>query len=308
MVAGAVFVLEGPLPDSDELTAALAAHLPEPRDLRHVVLPPPGGDEELFRIIGEATGGQCWVVEGLAGDRWAVLLPAADPAPPGWIDRVRDAIAARPVAGMRRYSAVQVPRAAVDRVCRTFDVTIDGVALSALTDSFRAALLRRGEAPRHDSVPVSGMVTALPVDEVDRVAQLLAVRRRLTGAGRHRSCVGAVLSVLEFLTSLSRHDVVAVTTDVSGPGRPQTLAGRAVVRMLPVPPPAPGPLTAVAILQDGDGLVFGISSDADADAAPDVDEIAFGIKKAMACLAAAARRPRSGRPALAMIHPSVANG
>ena len=60
---------------------------------------------------------------------------------------------------MRRYSAARVSLEDVAKVRREFDVTVNDVALAAITDSFRAALVRRGERPRRDSlrtlIPVS---------------------------------------------------------------------------------------------------------------------------------------------------------
>ncbi len=353
LATGAVLILEGPIPDADALTAELGERLLQTLPLRHTVLSHPGGDEELFGFIAQAIRTpqevgrrlwQGWVIDGLARDRWAVLL-TVDPniadssaavrmlaattdggagavplravgnsAPPGWVRMALDAVdgaprllegavravaslLSRPVTGAHRYSAVHVPLSAIAPICRTFDVTLDDIALSAITDSFRCALLRRGEEPRRDSLRISGMLPALPVDEVDRVAQLLTVHRRLQRAQADRQ---------RLLTGLPHRGMVAVTMDTAIGGRPTTLMGRAVVGMRPVPALTSRLRTAVAILDDGDDLVFGISSD-DA-AAADVDEIAFGIKKAVACLASAARRPRSGRPALAMIHPSAANG
>ena len=47
------------------------------------------------------------------------------------------------VTTMRRYSAVQVPLRDVDKVCDTFDVTLNDVALAAITDSSRRAYSAR---------------------------------------------------------------------------------------------------------------------------------------------------------------------
>ncbi len=64
-----------------------------------------------------------------------------------------------PVTSMRRYRAVRVPLADVEQVCRKFDVTINDVALAAITEGYRSVLLHRGEKPQPDSlrtlVPVS---------------------------------------------------------------------------------------------------------------------------------------------------------
>ena len=64
-----------------------------------------------------------------------------------------------PVTTMRRYATVEVSLDDVARVCDRFEVTINDVALAAITDSFRTMLMRRGEQPQRDSlrtlVPVS---------------------------------------------------------------------------------------------------------------------------------------------------------
>ena len=104
-----------------------------------------------------------------------------------------------PVTAMRRYRAVRVPLADVEQVCRKFDVTINDVALAAITEGFRSVLLHRGEQPRPDSlrtlVPVSVrspdaldkpgnrlsiMLPYLPVEQDDPIQQLRAVHSRLT--------------------------------------------------------------------------------------------------------------------------------
>ncbi len=42
-----------------------------------------------------------------------------------------------PISDLRRYSAAKVPLADVEQVCRKFDVTINDVALAAITESYR---------------------------------------------------------------------------------------------------------------------------------------------------------------------------
>ena len=64
-----------------------------------------------------------------------------------------------PISSMRRYHAARVSLADIHAICRTFDVTLNDVALAAITSAFRALLLNRGEEPTHSSlrtlVPVS---------------------------------------------------------------------------------------------------------------------------------------------------------
>jgi diacylglycerol O-acyltransferase len=51
---------------------------------------------------------------------------------------------------MRRYAAAEVSLKDVALVCHAFDVTLNDVALAAITDAFRAMLIRRGEKPQRN--------------------------------------------------------------------------------------------------------------------------------------------------------------
>lgn len=438
LAVGAVSVLEGPVPDHHEVVATISERIldiprlrqvvhRQPLDLsapvwvddpaldlahhiRRVALPHPGGDEELFRFTAEAMEPrldrerplwQCWIIEGLAQDRWAILMKVhhciadgiatmhmlaglgdggegetyvgairaahaqaqhgaswARPTlnPLWWVRgawNVASAVTSTaattfggaleivdslvrpgtptslngPVTSMRRYSAVQVPLLRVASVCHAFDVTLNDVALSAITDSFRAALKRRGEEPSPTSlrtlVPVSVrsadamdhldnrvavMVPYLPVDVPDRVEQLRTVHRRLTKvkAGGQRQAANTAVAMVKLvpyalasrairvLTSLPQRGVVTLVTNVPGPQHRMKVMGQEVVRMLPIPPVALRLRTAVAILSYGDDLVFGITTDF--DAFPDVDELAAGIVEAVTALAVAAGPPSTAQP------------
>ncbi len=46
---------------------------------------------------------------------------------------------------MRRYGAARVHLADMKQVCRAFDVTLNDVALAAITNSYRTILLDRGK-------------------------------------------------------------------------------------------------------------------------------------------------------------------
>ncbi|UXA19013.1 wax ester/triacylglycerol synthase family O-acyltransferase [Mycobacterium sp. SMC-4] len=427
MAVGAVSVIEGPVPDHDELINVLSERVRAVPRLRQVVrrdrfdlsapewvddptfdlahhlhlaaLPHPGDDRALFRFTAEAMEPrldrerplwQCWVIEGLAANRWALLMKVhhcmADgiaamhllaglsdggegqtyagairaahtvrPDPPalpaltlnplrwaraGWstattlltatattlggVAEIVDGLVRRsdsslngPVTTMRRYSAVEVPMAQVLSVCHAFDVTLNDVALGAITDSFRSALQRRGEAPHPRAlrtlVPVSVrsedaahrldnrvsvMLPYLPVDEPDRITQLRTVHERLerakaSGQRQAGSLVATALNLAPFavvsrviraVTSLPRNGVVTLATNVPGPQQRLQLMGRDVVRMLPIPPVALGLRTAVAILSYADSVIFGITTDF--DAFPDVDELAAGIGAAVSWMAA----------------------
>ncbi len=437
LAVGAVSILEGPLPDPDELATVIGDRIAAVPRLRQVVrrqpfdlsapewvddpaldmahhirraaLPHPGDDAALFQFAAEAMESrldrerplwQCWIIEGLAGDRWALLiklhhciadgiaamhllaglsdggvgqtyvgairathspqnnrrtLPALTADPRKLVRGLMNSVSALtystavtvggtvqivdsllragpqsafngPVTTMRRYSAAQVPLADVASVCQAFDVTLNDVALSAITDSFRAALQRRGEVPQPTSlrtlVPVSVrpgaavgeldnrvsvMLPHLPVDEPDPLKQLRIVHRRLTRvkSGGQRQAGGMAVAALKLvpfaltsrmvrlLTSLPQRGVVALATNVPGPRHHLQVLGHEVVRMLPIPPVALRMRAAVAILSYGDDLIFGVTTDF--DAFPDVDDLADGIAGAITRLAAMARHPKPSK-------------
>ena len=211
---------------------------------------------------------------------------------------------------LRRYSSAVVKLSDVEEIAHTFGTTINDVALAAVADSYRAALLRRGLQPRPDSlrtlVPVSVrgtdamdvsdnrvslMLPLLPVDVADPLQRLRAVHERLTVAkssGQRQA--GSILVwatnlipfpvtawTVRLLSRLPQRSVVTVVTNVPGPRQPLTVMGHKVLRLLPVPPIAVGFRTGIAIFSYADELAFGLL--VDFDAAPDVDELAVGIER-----------------------------
>lgn len=442
LAVGGVSIMEGPPPGYDEFVAAFAERVPSiprcrqvlrtyPLDLRppewvddphfdlsrhlhRVALPRPGGDAELFEMVAtlmerrldrERPLWDCWIIEGLSENRWAVLtkihhciadgiataqmlakfsddggggsfatnihgskqpdptgasLPKPGRNPLGWVSAIaRSALNAAsaaehaalgmaeltasllspaswsslngPVTTMRRYSAARVPLADMQKVGRAFGVTLNDVALAAITSSYRQVLLNRGEQPSRNSlrtlVPVSvrtanhfdvtdnqvsAMLPLLPVDEGDPVEQLHLVHERLTHAKASGQSEGgsAVVSAAQnapfaltawavrLLSRLPQRAVVALATNVPGSRGRQTLMGRRVLEMLPIPPIALQLRTGIAMVSYADAFVFGIT--ADYDAAPDIEALATGIEEGVAQLVAAARtRPRKRPPAQA---------
>lgn len=424
LAIGAIAVLAGPMPEFDSLVADLAERaLTIPRfgqvlrthpldlgapewvedarvDISHHIrrsaLPRPGDDSALFRWAAEVMERrldrdrplwECWIVDGLAHNRWAVLmkihhcmadgvaathllahlcddhggattglhdarpapkaprLPALSLNPIDWMTSVwrtslgvtsaathalhgaveiaggllRPAATSSltgPVTDMRRYASVEVSLPDVHRICERFDVTVNDVALAAITDSFRTILMRRGEKPRRTAlrtlVPVSVrsadaadepdnrvsvMLPYLPVDKADPIQQLQTVHDRLctskaSGQREAGNLFVSAANVIPFaltawavrtLTRLPQRGVVTLATNVPGPRKRLRLKGREVIRLLPIPPLALQLRTGIAILSYADHLAFGIIGDY--DAAPDVNELADGIDRAVTRLA-----------------------
>jgi diacylglycerol O-acyltransferase / wax synthase len=436
LAVGGVSIMEGPAPSYDEFVAAFAqraptiprctqvlrthpldigapewvddAHFDITRHLHRLALPHPGGDAELFETIAavmerrldrERPLWECYVIEGLSEDRWAVLtkihhciadgiattqmlarfsddrddhrgggtfatdiraakkparsglsLPKFSFNPLTWVSGIgRSALAAAaiaehvavgaaeltaslispapesslngPVTAMRRFSVARVRLADLQEVARAFGVTLNDVALAAITDSYRKVLIDRGERPARNSlrtlVPVSvrptnnfdvtdnqvsAMLPLLPVDEGDPVEQLRLVHGRLTRAkasGQREggsALVSAARNIIPFafsawairlLARLPQRAVVALATNVPGPRKRQKLMGRRVLEILPIPPIALQLRTGIAMLSYADTFIFGIT--ADYDTAPDIDALAAGIESGVAQLVRAAR-------------------
>ena len=367
------------------------------RHVRRIAVPRPGDDAELFAVVADVLERrldrdrplwECWVIEGLKGNRWAMLMKvhhcmadgiSAIRILAGLCDEIDGDVFARPIAkptgrhphltpvpertprtnplndlwrtatgitntvtrtvggateiaaglmrptagsslvgpvtSMRRYRAVGVSLADVEQICRKFDVTINDVALAAITEGYRSVLLHRGEEPRPDSlrtlVPVSVrgpdsagrpgnrisiMLPYLPVDEHDPIQQLRAVHARLTRTkqGGQRQAGNMAVSMtglvpfmlsswmIRLLTRMPQRGIVTLATNVPGPRQPLKMMGRTVGRLLPIAPIALQLRSGVAVVSYAGDLVFGITTDYDAGA--DIDELVHGIKTAVARL------------------------
>jgi hypothetical protein len=135
------------------------------------------------------------------------------------------------------------------------------------------------------------------VDEPDPVKQLEIVHRRLTrakGSGQ-REGGSAMLAAagnipfalsawaIRLLMRLPQNSVTALATNVPGPRGQQTVLGRRVLEILPVPPIALHLRTGIAMVSYDSRFSFGIT--ADYDSAPDVDALARGIEQGVRRLA-----------------------
>jgi diacylglycerol O-acyltransferase len=224
-----------------------------------------------------------------------------------------------PLEGSRRYTWADVSLGDVRAVRKCYGVTVNDVALAAVSGAFRLLLISRGEEPdAHalrslvpvstrepgaESIPdnrVSLMLPYLPVDLADPVERLRTVRERVRGLrAQHEPEAGGSLTAASEIAPfppiawgirlglrLPQHHIATVTTNVPGPRITLYALGREAVAMLPYVPIADRVRIGVAIFSYRDTLTFGITGDY--NTAPDLQVLADGITSSMAELVAAA--------------------
>jgi WS/DGAT/MGAT family acyltransferase len=227
-----------------------------------------------------------------------------------------------PLEGSRRYTWTDISLADVRVVRQRYGVTVNDVALAAVSGGFRQLLQSRGEEPDAHSlrslVPVSTrepgaesipdnrvslMLPYLPVDVADPVERLLVVRKRIRDLrARHEPEAGGTLTTaaehgvylpvawgIRLGLRLPQRQIATVTTNVPGPRQTLYALGREVQEMLPYVPIADRVRIGVAMFSYRDTLTFGITGDYDAN--PDLSVLADGIASSMDELLAIARQP-----------------
>lgn len=236
---------------------------------------------------------------------------------------VRSTSLTGPLEGSRRYTWTDVALGDVRTVRKRYGVTVNDVALAAVTGGFRLLLMSRGEEPdAHtlrslvpvstrepgaESVPdnrVSLMLPYLPVDLADPHERLMAVRGRVrTLRTQHEpEAGGSITSAAEYGPfppvswgirlgmRLPQRHIATVTTNVPGPRTTLYGLGREVQEMLPYVPIADRVRIGVAMFSYRDTLTFGIT--ADYDTTSDIQVLADGIAASMAELVTCARQVR----------------
>lgn len=343
--SGAWAILDGPRPHAEPFVALmierihrLPGHTPVLSVRRTAVAR--GGDERaLFDLVAaimerpaERGTPPCefWFVDGLPQGRRAVLVKIhhdvaddvsatsvltglcdGDPVEfENWrLARAgkRTAVRGEPM----RYTAVSVSMYDVLSVCDRFGVTVDDVALAAVTDSVRAAVRGRGDRIDPSANRFASMAAPLPVELPDLLQRLRAVHDRMappTSSAR-RSVTNLVPSVGDLLpvtvtgwaaglsARLARRGAGTVTTAMTGSPHPVSMMGRAVLSLTPVPPVAVDVPIGIAFTSYVGELAFGITGAVDAPL--DVDVLAEGIADGVArlsALTAACKRSRKLGP------------
>lgn len=290
----------------DEASVAPAVQMPpaaaQTRPHTPLIRNPITVGADAWRAMRSTVRAGARVAMGTAQILGGVLAPAA-PALIG------------PLSDLRRFSATRIALDDIRLVGERFGVTVNDVALAAITDGFRSAMLRRGIEPAagrvRTLVPVSVrhpdqhhvadnrvslLLPDLPVDRSDPLEQLRLVHRRLNTAKRSGQRQAGSLAVaaanlvpfpimastVRLLSRIPQRGVVAVTTNVPGPQHRMHFMDRAIIDLVPVPPLAIGIRTGIAMLSYAGYLTFGVLGDYDAEL--DVDELTEGIAHGLARL------------------------
>ena len=241
----------------------------------------------------------------------------------GW-PAVRELVAAQPgpvtslgrlVGTGRTLALVRSRLADVKAIAHVHDATINDVLLAATAGGVRRLLQSRGETVENLSVPVyvpvslrlggggsarggnliSQMVIPLPVGESDpakRLRQIAAEsstrkglpRAALGGVFRNKLVAGAMLKLI------ARQRVNIVSADLPGPPVPLYFAGAKVLEVFPLVNLIGTVSLGVAALSYAG--TFDIMVVADADAYPDLDVLAAGVRDELGVLAATTHRDR----------------
>ncbi|WP_067833731.1 wax ester/triacylglycerol synthase family O-acyltransferase [Nocardia lijiangensis] len=278
----------------------------------------PTSDTAATRHEPDSGGASGWDWRAMLADglRLPVQAPAAllrtvrAAAPLAWnaiVPESRSSLTG-PIGRQRRYTVARVSLAQVKQIGAAFDVTVNDVALAAVTAAFRAMLLARNEEPDTETVRilapvsvrttdanrvldnrVSAMLPQLPTELDDPVDQLRTVHARLNKhkASGEAGAANSILSLAKWVpfaplawavrTALRfpQHSIAGLATNIPGPTRTLRLQGHKVLEILPYAPIAMRLRTSIAILSYRDHLGFGITGDY--DTTPDLDLLADTI-------------------------------
>jgi diacylglycerol O-acyltransferase len=239
-----------------------------------------------------------------------------------------------PIGQQRRHAWARASLDDVKTIKRELGGTVNDVVLAAISGGFRALLLARGEHPERHMVPslvpvsvrapgeeniyenrVSAVLAYLPVHVADPVERLAAVRAEMSALkSSNEALVGeALVSLGRYIPFpvaslavrlaywLHQREIVTVTTNVPGPGRPLYGIGRRLLEIIPYVPIATTMRTGVSIFTYCGNVTFGITGDYGTN--PDLEVLVHGIETGVSELLQAARHGvppavPDGRPAV----------
>lgn len=233
---------------------------------------------------------------------------AEQPATETSLDRI--------VGAGRTMALVRTDLASVKTIGRAHDATVNDVLLAITGAGLRSVLLHRAESVIGTTirayVPVSLRRGARGIQEGNLIAQMAVpldmaeadAARRLDGVAietarrkeRARTSLAVLLGVGSIgrrllLMAVMRQRVNVATACIAGPTVPLYLAGARVLEVFPVVPLIADEPLGVAALSYAGSLAIGIV--ADADALPDLEVFASGVRGELAALA---RDAHAGSP------------
>jgi diacylglycerol O-acyltransferase len=277
-----------------------------------MILMPLRGTAAVTSAITAAPGSALRQVTGTVRGA-AKLVPSLWPAPGSSLSGN--------IGRQRRYALARASLDDVKAIKQQLGGTVNDVVLAATGGGFRALLLARDEEPQARMVPslvpvstraageediyenrVSAVLANLPVHLADPVERLAAVQAELSALKESQEAVlGKELITLggyspfpvisqgvRLAFSLPQREIVTVTTNVPGPGRPLYVLGRRLEEIVPYVPIASTVRTGIAIFSYCGNLTFGITGDL--ATSPDLDVLARGIEHDMTELLRATRR------------------
>ncbi len=299
----------------------------------------PGPDPSRLRVLADRVADQLHplrVARGAARAPFRLARSAATSAR-GLLALAHDVPPTSPtvlngrLTSSRRWWPATASLADVDRIRAQHGVTVNDVALTAISGGLRDLLVAHGEPldgrEVRSLVPVSlrhldrdgalhnrvaAMVADLPVGIADPTERLAVVHDRLVALkASHEADVTADLAelgthlpflpiligfhgVTGFLHRFGQRFVNTVTTNVPGPPVPLYWMGRRMERAYPVTPIGECVRVGVAIFSYGGQLTFGVTTDA---AVPDGHLVAAGIERDLGALARQAT-PGARHPAV----------
>lgn len=206
----------------------------------------------------------------------------------------------RMVGSGRRVKLIKTSLEAVKQAGKAHGATINDVLLTVTAGGVRALLQSRGEPvadttirayspvslrPRHDSLQqgnvIAQMAVPLGVGEADPVRRMQRVAAETTRRkAMTRTSLGVLVHnrILRRLTLMAamRQRVNVATASIPGPPIPLYLAGARMLEVYPLIPLIADEPVGIGALSYAGELLIGIV--ADADACPDIDALAAGIR------------------------------
>jgi WS/DGAT/MGAT family acyltransferase len=224
----------------------------------------------------------------------------------------------RMVANGRRMAVVRASYRSVRRIARANGASVNDVLLAAVTAGLRRLLLARGEpadgvrvrtyvpvtlrrtfrGPQHGNL-IAQMAVPLSLDETlpaDRLQGIAAETRQRKA--RLRPPLGVLfrgrLATRLLLKAIVAQRVNLTTACVPGPRRPAYFAGARVLEVFPMLPLIGNEPIGIGAVSYADG--FGLGITVDADAVPDIEALAAGVRDELQTLGIAVPDAAASKP------------